>query len=58
MTAITRANQCKVESVMETNSPKRKLRSSSVQRQQSPVSTPVNWKSPRRCLVGNWFVHP
>uniref|UniRef100_A0A9I9DZZ9 Cell division control protein n=1 Tax=Cucumis melo TaxID=3656 RepID=A0A9I9DZZ9_CUCME len=50
MTAITRANQCKVESVMETNSPKRKLRSSSVQRQQSPVSTPVNWKSPRRCL--------
>ncbi|KGN47092.1 cell division control protein 6 homolog B [Cucumis sativus] len=50
MTAITRASQRKIESVVETNSPKRKPRSSSVQRQRSPASTPINWKSPRRCL--------
>ncbi|TYK17092.1 U4/U6 small nuclear ribonucleoprotein Prp3 [Cucumis melo var. makuwa] len=69
MTAITRANQCKVESVMETNSPKRKLRSSSVQRQQSPVSTPSDGKavnggfsnsltSPIRCLLKDLIVKP
>lgn len=37
-------------SVMETTPPKRKLRSSDVQRQQSPNSAPVSWKSPRRRL--------
>ncbi|XP_050946563.1 polyadenylate-binding protein 2-like [Cucumis melo] len=41
MKAITRANQCKVESVTETNSPKRKLRSSSVQRFSFTVHRPI-----------------
>lgn len=37
-------------SVMDSTPPKRKLRSSDAEKQQSLVSDPVNWKSPRRCL--------
>ncbi|XP_023512124.1 cell division control protein 6 homolog B-like [Cucurbita pepo subsp. pepo] len=66
MPAITRGSHCKIEngtklddvmvarvtdaSAMEKTPPKRKLRSGDAQRQQSPVSEPMNWKSPRRCL--------
>ncbi|CAK9314559.1 unnamed protein product [Citrullus colocynthis] len=47
---VTVARMTDGGSVMETTPPKRKLRSSDVQRQQSPNSAPVNWKSPRRRL--------